>query len=356
VLAATTVERWDGAADSGDVEKFLAALPAAPDAVGHRVVHGGCASPSPVAVDDTIVAHDRGAHAARAAAPAALARRHRGPAGGAAGPAARRVLRHGVPRDDPAGRGDVRAAARVARALGPAPLRLPRPLPRVRIAARGGARPAGRRRVVTCHLGAGASLCAVLDGRSVDTTMGFTPLDGLVMATRSGSVDPGLLLWLQQQGDLSAADVQDGLEHHAGVLGLAGTGDFRDLLARRDEDAELAVGVYDAPARAGGRRDGRGARWPGCVGVHRRGREHAPDVRPGRGAAARVPRCRRRRLVAVEGDTDVTAAGAAVRTLVVTAREDVEIARARALPRRPRGLGDQQQEETPRRGRRSATR
>ncbi|MGC1406034.1 MAG: acetate/propionate family kinase, partial [Candidatus Dormiibacterota bacterium] len=53
-------------------------------------------------------------------------------------------------------------------------------------------------RVVTCHLGAGASLCAVLHGRSVDTTMGFTPLEGLVMATRSGSVDPGLVLWLEQ--------------------------------------------------------------------------------------------------------------------------------------------------------------
>jgi acetate kinase len=55
----------------------------------------------------------------------------------------------------------------------------------------------GARRAVTCHPGAGASLAAVLDGRSVDTTMGFTPLDGLVMATRSGSVDPGLLLWLE---------------------------------------------------------------------------------------------------------------------------------------------------------------
>ena len=62
-------------------------------------------------------------------------------------------------------------------------------------------RPA-RRRVVTCHLGAGASLAAVLDGRSVDTTMGFTPLDGLVMATRSGAVDPGLLLWLEEHEGL----------------------------------------------------------------------------------------------------------------------------------------------------------
>ena len=70
------------------------------------------------------------------------------------------------------------------------------------------ARAAGdARRVVTCHLGAGASLCAVLDGRSVETTMGFTPLEGLVMATRSGSVDPGLLLWLQQHQGVSVGDM-----------------------------------------------------------------------------------------------------------------------------------------------------
>ena len=80
---------------------------------------------------------------------------------------------------------------RVARALAAAPLRLPRPLPRLGVAARG-----PRRGWSRCHLGAGASLAAVLDGRCVDTTMGFTPLEGLVMATRSGSVDPGLLLWL----------------------------------------------------------------------------------------------------------------------------------------------------------------
>ena len=93
--------------------------------------------------------------------------------------------------------------ATLARALWRAPLRLPRAVPRLRVAARRRALAAGARRVVTCHLGAGASLCAVLDGRSVDTTMGFTPLEGLAMATRSGSVDPGLLLWLQEQAGLS---------------------------------------------------------------------------------------------------------------------------------------------------------
>jgi acetate kinase len=107
------------------------------------------------------------------------------------------------------------------------------------------------RRVVTCHLGAGASLCAVLDGRSVDTTMGFTPLEGLVMATRSGSVDPGLLLWLQQHEGVSTDSMAEALEHESGLLGLAGTADMRALLARDDADAKLAVDVYVHRLRSG---------------------------------------------------------------------------------------------------------
>src|SRR5690606_25013322 len=66
-------------------------------------------------------------------------------------------------------------------------------------------RPAEDLRIVTCHLGAGASLCAVVNGESVDTTMGFTPLEGLVMATRSGSVDPGMLMWLAQNAGVDIA-------------------------------------------------------------------------------------------------------------------------------------------------------
>ncbi len=102
-------------------------------------------------------------------------------------------------------------------------------------------------RIVVCHLGAGASLCAVRDGRSVETTMGFTPLEGLVMATRSGSVDPGLVLWLQERAELSAAEIGDALEHESGLVGLGGTADMQDLLTRtalQDERAVLAVDVY----------------------------------------------------------------------------------------------------------------
>jgi acetate kinase len=99
-------------------------------------------------------------------------------------------------------------------------------------------------RVVTCHLGSGASLCASQGGRSVDTTMGFTPLEGLVMGTRSGTVDPGLVLWLITEGGLSADEVHDGLEHQSGLQGLAGASDMREILARSDPDAQLAVDIY----------------------------------------------------------------------------------------------------------------
>jgi acetate kinase len=108
-------------------------------------------------------------------------------------------------------------------------------------------RPLESLRIVTCHLGAGASLAAVDGGRSVDTTMGFTPLEGVVMATRSGSVDPGLVLWLQEKGGLSAPEIADALERHSGMAGLAGTDDMRTVIAGAeagDRTALLALDVY----------------------------------------------------------------------------------------------------------------
>jgi len=107
--------------------------------------------------------------------------------------------------------------------------------------------PIDQLRVVTAHIGAGASLAAVSAGRSVDTTMGFTPMEGLVMATRSGSVDPGLVLWLQRHGGLSADEVQYTLEHESGLLGLAGSSSLHDVMDAMDEgdqDARLAYEVY----------------------------------------------------------------------------------------------------------------
>jgi acetate kinase len=102
----------------------------------------------------------------------------------------------------------------------------------------------GARRLLVAHLGGGQSLCGVLDGASVVTTMGFTPLDGLVMATRSGALDPGAVLWLARHTDEDLAEV---LERESGLLGLAGTADMAEVLARRaagDEAATLAVDVW----------------------------------------------------------------------------------------------------------------
>jgi acetate kinase len=84
-------------------------------------------------------------------------------------------------------------------------------------------------RLIVCHLGNGASVCAVRDGRSVDTSMGLTPLEGLIMGTRSGDVDPGLVLHLLTAEGMTAAQVDDLLNHQSGLLGLGGSGDVREL-------------------------------------------------------------------------------------------------------------------------------
>jgi acetate kinase len=95
-------------------------------------------------------------------------------------------------------------------------------------------RPAGDLHLVITHLGGGCSACAVRDGRGVDTTMGLTPLEGLVMSRRSGTIDPGALVWLQRQHGLSAEEIEETLLRHSGLLGLSGTsGDTRDLVRAR---------------------------------------------------------------------------------------------------------------------------
>jgi acetate kinase len=194
-----------------------------------------------------------------------------------------------------------------------------------------GGPPSGGWRIVTCHLGAGASLAAVLDGRSVDTTMGFTPLEGLVMATRSGSVDPGLVLWLEEHAGTPPAELAATLEHRSGLLGLAGTADMRAIIegaAAGQPDATLALDVYVHRLRAGiaamaASMGGIDALvFTGGVG------ERAPVVRsraaeglPFLGVALDPARN--------EGgadDREIGQAGAAVRTFVVVAREDLQIA------------------------------
>ncbi|GAC1571108.1 MAG: acetate kinase [Candidatus Elarobacter sp.] len=100
-------------------------------------------------------------------------------------------------------------------------------------------------RIVTLHLGGGSSLCAVRDGASVDTTMGYTPLEGVPMATRSGSVDPGLIVHLLR-GGMTIDVLEETLERRSGLLGMSGrSGDARVLLAARDDDeAQLALDVF----------------------------------------------------------------------------------------------------------------
>jgi acetate kinase len=179
--------------------------------------------------------------------------------------------------------------------------------------------------IVTCHLGAGASLCAVRGGQSVDTTMGFTPLDGLVMATRAGAVDPGLVLWLIRTAGLSADEVQDGLEQRSGLAGLAGSADMREVVDRRAGGEPAATLAFDVYAHRLRREIGamRAAleRFDACVFTGGVG-EHAPEVRAASGldlgAAANA---------AARADTEISAPGAVTRTFVVGAREDLEIAR-----------------------------
>lgn len=105
-------------------------------------------------------------------------------------------------------------------------------------------RSAATGRVILAHLGNGASVAAVSDGKSIDTSMGFTPSAGLMMSTRSGSLDPGLLYYLSQTYGLTAADVQRMVNHESGLLGVSETSsDVRDLLAREDTDLRAAEAV-----------------------------------------------------------------------------------------------------------------
>jgi acetate kinase len=100
-------------------------------------------------------------------------------------------------------------------------------------------------RVVVAHLGSGASLCALQDGRSVETTMGFTALDGLVMGTRCGTIDPGVVLYLLQQKRLSAAEVEHLLYEQSGLLGVSGlSSDMRTLLASSNPHAKDAIELF----------------------------------------------------------------------------------------------------------------
>jgi acetate kinase len=197
----------------------------------------------------------------------------------------------------------------------------------------------GARRAIVAHLGGGQSLCALSDGRSMATTMGFSTLDGLVMATRCGSVDPGAVLWLAgHAGD----DLADTLERRSGLLGLCGDGDMRVVRRRAaagDADARAALDVWrhaavghlgafvahlggiDALAFTGGvgendaeaRAELAEALAYAGVGI--------VDDDDGDGGAGAAP-----------GEVELTAPGARVRTFVIPSREELQlVAEGRAL-------------------------
>jgi acetate kinase len=293
-----------------------------PDAIGHRVVHGGPRFREAVAIDDVVV------DALRELVD--LAPLHQ-PAALAGIEAMGRVL-PGVPAVacfDTAFHATLPAAA--------ATYALPREW-RERFGLRRfgfhglshayASRRAAAPRVVSCHLGAGASLAAVRDGTCVDTTMGFTPMEGLVMATRSGDVDPGVVLWLLRHG-VDADGLERGLDREGGLRGLAGDADMRAVLARDDDDARLAVDVYVHRLRAAiasmaAALDGLDALvFTGGVG------EHAPAIRERAAAGLGFlgVALDADANAAATADAEIGAPGAAARTLVVAAREDLEVAR-----------------------------
>lgn len=344
VDSALELDEWDGSADHPELTRFLTAAARGASVVVHRVVHGGSAFRHAVLIDDSVIDAISGLtdlaplHQPRALAGIQAARRllpqlpgvacfdtafHAGMPEAAARYAlpGAWVHRFGLRRFGFHGLSHGYAARRAAEMLGRDPAGL---------------------RVVSCHLGAGASLAAVQGGHSADTTMGFTPLEGLVMATRSGTVDPGLIIWLLQHGRLGLDEVAAGLEQLSGLAGLSGIpgGDVRDVqraAADGDPAARLAIDVYlhslrrETAAMAAAMSGLDALVFTGGIG------EHNPAIRAAAAAGlgflgVRIAPERN----AATGDADISHRAATVPTLVITAREDVEMARqARQLLARP---------------------
>jgi acetate kinase len=343
-LATPAAPRWRGdvewdPTDGGvSAAQLLRRVPGAVDVVGHRIVHGGARFRGPERMTPTAkqvvgaLAAWAPLHNAAALRAIAAAERFAGaatpqvgvfdtafhadlPAGTRTYAGPREWVERGIRRFGFHGINHEYAAHRAARLLG---------------------RPLAGLRLITCHLGSGCSLAAVRDGRSVDTTMGFTPLDGLVMGTRSGALDPGLILHLLREPGTSV-DALDGLlNHSSGLLGLSGrSGDLREVLAARadgDPAAGLAFDVYVHRLRShiGGMLGALGG-LDGIVFTAGVG-ENSAEVReaalaPFEFLGVRLDPDRNARL---DPDADVATADSAVRVLVVRAREEWAIARAAA--------------------------
>lgn len=188
-------------------------------------------------------------------------------------------------------------------------------------------------KIVTCHLGNGCSLAAIREGHSIDTTMGFTPLEGLMMGTRSGSVDPGILTYLMRRGQLDGAAIDELLNHKSGLLGISGvSGDMREILNAVQEGnprAKLAFDIYIHRLCAG---IGAMAAVLGgmdtlvfTAGVG----ENAPSVRSA--ACSRLEflglKLHQAKNAQPSLDQDIATPDSAVRVLVIRAQEDWAIAR-----------------------------
>ncbi|MGW6986903.1 acetate/propionate family kinase [Streptomyces sp. NPDC054946] len=256
VLATRNVDEPPDEGAGRLIKEFLADAPAV-EACGHRIVHGGPDITAPAVVDDRV--------RARLGAVSDLAPLHMPPAL-AALDAARQVLpgmpqvacpdtafhhalpepartyalprelarRHGLRRYGFHGLSYAHALRRTAELLG---------------------RPPSDLQLLITHLGGGCSACAVRGGRSVDTTMGMTPAEGLPMSSRSGTVDPGMLLWLQAETGMGPERLGDVLTRESGLLGMSGTsGDTRELVRARaasDADAALALDTFTLGVRRG---------------------------------------------------------------------------------------------------------
>ena len=333
--SALELDAWDGSPDHPELTRFLAAAGPRASVVAHRVVHGGSVFRHAALIDDDVIDAISGLtdlaplHQPRALAAIEAARRLVPGLPGVAcfdtafhagmpDAAARYALpdgwttRFGLRRFGFHGLSHAYAARRAAQLLG---------------------RELSELRIVSCHLGAGASLAAVLRGRSVDTTMGFTPLEGLVMATRSGSVDPGLIVWLLQHGQLELAELSAGLEKESGLAGLSGlpSGDMREVLQAAGSGkpaALLAIEVYlhrlrrEIAAMAAAMNGLDALVFTGGVG------EHSSEVRSAAAAGLEFLG------LAIDPDRNQATADAiisrddsAAAALVITAREDIEMAR-----------------------------
>nr|WP_272919411.1 hypothetical protein [Amycolatopsis rubida] len=188
--------------------------------------------------------------------------------------------------------------------------------------------------MLIAHLSGGCSVCAVSRGHSVDTSMGFTPLEGTMMAKRSGTVDPGMLLWLLRERKLTVDDLEDGLYHHSGLLGLSGTSDdTRDLVrdARNGEvKARFALAVFEHRTRrelaavAASLPEVDALVFTGDIGWDQP--ETAEAVAGGLGVLGIAGGLSRAR----EHDAVISPPGARVPVLALRSREELELARAAA--------------------------